>query len=255
MMMLELRVLGVCAAYPAFEDACSGYLISDGDILILLDCGPGIMAKLPGYVSYFDLTAIVITHLHTDHYLDLFPLRYALTYSFSRPEHYKKIPLIMPPGDYDQLFPLMTKDREKFDELFLPIPISEQQILTFGDLKLEFRAANHPIQTFACRISDQFNRTFVYTSDTGWSDDLTDFANSAELILCEATMQDQHQDLTKSGHMTARQAGTLAARSGAKRLMLTHIWPEYDREISRREAFESWGQPVEVAMTGHSIVI
>ena len=251
-----MDVLGVCAAYPAPNDACSGYLISEGDTRVLLDCGPGVMGNLPKVCSYFDLNAVIISHLHVDHYLDIFPLRYALTYSLHRPENYSRIPLLMPPGEYNRLFAgAAAQDWEKFEQIFLPMGMSERTESPFGQLTFRFALMNHPIQSFACRVTGADGTSLVYSSDTGFSESLIQFAQGADLFVCEATLQDQHLDRKMTGHLTAREAGLIAKEAGVKELLLTHIWPEYDRAISIKEARESFTGPVTAAATGSSIII
>jgi ribonuclease BN (tRNA processing enzyme) len=251
-----MDVLGVCAAYPAQNDACSGYLVSEGGTRVLLDCGPGVMGNLPSVCSYFDLNGVVISHLHVDHYLDIFPLRYALTYSLHRPDHFARVPLMLPPGEHNRLFAgAAAQDREKFEQTFLPMGMSERMESPFGTLIFRFALMSHPIQSFACRVTGNDGASLVYSSDTGFSDALIQFAQGADLLLCEATLQDRHAERTVSGHMTAREAGLIAKEAGVKKLMLTHIWPEYDRSVSVEEAAQSYSGPILLAETGKSIVI
>jgi len=245
-----MDVLGVCAAYPAQHDACSGYLLTEGDTRLLLDCGPGVMGNLPEVCNYFELSAILISHMHVDHYLDLFPLRYALTYSLERPEHFPRLPLVMPPGEYNRLLTgSIVSDPEKFNQEFLPMSMSETAEIPFGNLTIRFALMNHPIQSFAFRITNREGVSLVYSSDSAFSEALIQFAQGTDLLLCEATFQNQHADRTGSGHMTAAEAGQVAEKVGVKKLVLTHIWPEYDREISVSEATQTYSGPVEAAVT------
>ena len=66
---------------PAWQDAggaCSGYLIEEGETSILLDCGNGVFGKLRERIDYIDVDAVVITHVHADHFIDLVPYAYGL---------------------------------------------------------------------------------------------------------------------------------------------------------------------------------
>lgn len=77
---MELVALGTCSIYPGPGRACAGWLASSGAIRLLLDCRPGVLSMLQAQCAPDDLTAIFITHLHADHFLDLIPLRYAFKY-------------------------------------------------------------------------------------------------------------------------------------------------------------------------------
>ena len=78
---MRITVLGKSPAWQDADGACSGYLIEDGDTSLLLDCGNGVFSKLRKFRDYVDLDAVVISHMHADHFLDLVPYAYALTYA------------------------------------------------------------------------------------------------------------------------------------------------------------------------------
>ncbi len=251
---MYIDCLGVCAAYPAAGDACSGYLIRSGAARVLVDCGPGVMGNLPRVSTYFDLSAVVITHLHTDHYLDLFPLRYALTYSINRPDRFVPIPLLMPPGEYTRMFTGQTEEQEKFNQVFSAEDLSQRRHLDEGRLSLDFALMKHPLQSFAVRMTDSTGKKLVYSGDTAYNETLIELAQGADLLLCEATLQNQYAHLTANGHLTAAEAGLVARQAGVKKLVLTHIWPEYDRRISLKEAAVNFTGPIEIAETNTRIV-
>ena len=77
----RITVLGKSPSWQDAGGACSGYLIEEGDTAVLLDCGNGVFAKLRRYRDYVAVDAVVISHLHADHFLDLVPFAYALTYA------------------------------------------------------------------------------------------------------------------------------------------------------------------------------
>ena len=78
---MRLTVLGKSPSWQDAGGACSGYLVEENGTRILLDCGNGVFAKLREHVDYVDVDAVVISHLHADHFLDLVPYSYALTYA------------------------------------------------------------------------------------------------------------------------------------------------------------------------------
>ena len=78
---MRITVLGKSPSWQDAGGACSGYLVEDGETSLLLDCGNGVFAKLRERVDYTDVDAVLISHLHADHFLDLVPYAYALTYA------------------------------------------------------------------------------------------------------------------------------------------------------------------------------
>ena len=82
---MRITVLGKSRAWQDADGACTGYLVQGGGQTVLLDCGPGVFAKLRRYVDYAAVDAVVITHLHADHILDLVPFASGLRYGPRRP--------------------------------------------------------------------------------------------------------------------------------------------------------------------------
>src|SRR5206468_3008028 len=78
---MRLTVLGKSPSWQDADGACSGYLIEEGQTAVLLDCGNGVFSKLRRYRDYGAIDAVVVSHLHADHFLDLVPYSYALTYA------------------------------------------------------------------------------------------------------------------------------------------------------------------------------
>src|SRR6188472_3747791 len=78
---MRLTVLGKSPSWQDADGACSGYLIEEDGTTVLLDCGNGVFSKLRRFRDYTKVDAVLITHLHADHFLDLVPFSYALTYA------------------------------------------------------------------------------------------------------------------------------------------------------------------------------
>ena len=78
---MRLTVLGKSPSWQDADGACSGYLIEEDGTTVLLDCGNGVFSKLRRFRDYTKVDAVVISHLHADHFLDLVPFSYALTYA------------------------------------------------------------------------------------------------------------------------------------------------------------------------------
>ncbi|MDI6689217.1 MAG: MBL fold metallo-hydrolase [Actinomycetota bacterium] len=239
---MELIVLGTSAAYPYKGKACSGYLIKEEKTNLLLDCGTGVLSNLFRWLNPMDLNVIVITHLHTDHFLDIYPLRYFLQYD-SIPSLPLKV--LAPPGASDFICQLISKKgKEQFLELFAFLSINEKIKFEIGHLKLYFHPVPHLIPTFGVRVEGE--RKLAYSSDCSYHSSLVNLARGADMFICEATLQQKDASL-QIGHLTARQAGEIAQQAKVKRLLLTHIWPAYDPLISKAEAQEAFDGEVILA--------
>jgi ribonuclease BN (tRNA processing enzyme) len=116
---------------------------------------------------------------------------------------------------------------------------------TIGDANLRFSRTDHPPPTYAVEASAG-GRRVVYTADTGpeWSVDA--FGAGADLVLSEASYLDDN--IPVAIHLSAAQAGRAAREAKAKRLILTHIWPQVDPQASVAEGSEAFGEPVTLAV-------
>jgi ribonuclease BN (tRNA processing enzyme) len=183
---VELTVLGSSGSFNApLGGPCSGYLVRSGDTSIWLDCGNGTFGNLQQHVDAENLTAVVITHEHPDHCVDIYGLHVLMRYGLER----EGLPVVAPEG-----------------------------------------------------LAEHLGRL---TSDTGpgWSPDA--FAPDADLVLSEATYL--HGEKPVEIHLSAREAGLGARGAGARRLMLTHLWPRIDHHRAVDEGSDAYGEPVVLA--------
>lgn len=240
---MELIVLGACGTWPGRDGATSGYLVRHGGFSLMLDAGSGTLARLQRYEEIRDLGAVLVSHGHPDHMADLYPLFYARHYGGQGPPG---LPLFAPDGFMGRLDALMSEDAQAaMRRAFEVRELSGGERFEVGPFSIETRLMAHigdPALGF--RIEAE-GAALAYSGDTGPCDELVDLARDADLLLAEATWQDGVED--GPFHLSARQAGEHAAEAGARRLLLTHIWPTRDRERSRREAAEGFSGTVEVA--------
>lgn len=261
---MEIIVLGCWAPYPAPGEACSGYLVKVGQKSFLLDCGNGVLGKLQEHLDFRTLEAVFISHLHPDHYLDLYPLRHAIEGSLRDGTRDSKLKLFLPSHPRETFIELY-----KFKTAFEIIPIETLNVVEklkteeireykFDDeCVIKFFPTQHPLLTYSIAIEKRGYRPkrFVYSGDTGPKPSLVDFWQQANLLLIEASLQETHQELTKLGHLTAKEAGRLAQAAQVEGVVLTHFWPEFDLQITATEAREGFNQEVELARTGAKYII
>jgi ribonuclease BN (tRNA processing enzyme) len=242
--MLELTVLGCAGSHTGIGRACSGYLVRDGRTNLLLDAGNGSTANLQRFLRLGDLDAIVISHRHVDHCVDLIGAFYNLRFD---PEVDRQIPLYAPEEVFETLTSLLSGDSPmQFAELFDHHLVGHGDRIEVGDVSLSFARANHPPPSVSVRI-DAHGRSIVYSGDTGGSRELVELAREADLFLCEATWSGDLADHLPDLHLTGRAAGRIGLEAEARHLVLTHIAGGTDRATVQAEAQEVFDGPVSLA--------
>ena len=248
---MRLVTLGTAAAgVPRSGDGGSGHLLEHGSTRILVDAGGGVLGLLVGHAPLESLSAVYLSHLHNDHVADLYPL--ALWARFTR----RKLPLFGPVGTRTLLyrwFSLFSSDPDPYVQALEITELADWTVHKVGDVKFMPCPVEHNVASFALR-AEAGGKRFVYSADTRAGALLEEAAMDADLSLCEATYQDlapgREPEKSRDHHMTAREAGLLARKARAKRLVLTHIKYDLDHEVSRKEAEEGFGAPVELARPG-----
>jgi ribonuclease BN (tRNA processing enzyme) len=259
---MRLTVLGKSPAWQDVGGACSGYLVEEDGCAVVVDCGNGVFGKLRERIDYVDIDAVVISHLHADHFLDLVPFAYALTYApRQQPVPVDRWPgtdnparpdLHVPPGGRDAFRRVVGAwgPEELIENAFGLREYDPTEELSIGPLRVSFQRVPHFTETFAMSISASGNsKRIVYGADSSPTNALDEFARDADLILVEATLP-RPERTGMRGHLTPAEAGAAARAAGARRLVLVHISDELDWEWARREAEETFGGPVEVAGQG-----
>jgi len=242
---MKLYILGTSAAFASRDEGCSSYMIESDDKYYLIDVGSGAVNMMSRYIHYTRLSGIFISHLHADHTSDIYPLRYALYTGQKEGKLPRPFPVYMPkkPSKYYRFIKNFIKG-----ECRIHHPSGRKKI-KIGNINVNFLRVEHPISTWAMRFEED-GRSLVYTSDTMYFEELVRFSKGANVILAEATLQNIDRELVNLGHMTAEDAGTLASEAGAETLILTHIWPEYDRTISLKEASSTFSGKLFMARGG-----
>ena len=214
---MKLTVLGRYGPYPAPGGRCSGYLVETDSACVVLDLGAGAMGSLMRVRPGLDFDALLLSHLHSDHMADALVLRYALQQYGKRGAVELPLPLVLPqsPG---AVYGLLSAE-----EAYRPIPAADGKELSFGDMEVTLHTVRHPVEAYAFRLRSG-GKTLAYTGDTRFFPQLAEVCRNADLLLADACFLEQDQRMSEPPHMTAAEAGKLAAAAGAKRLLLTHIW-------------------------------
>lgn len=248
-MPAELRVVGSGPAWPSAGQACSGYLLTTDAGSTLVDCGAGVFERLRRMRRPEDVQAVIISHLHFDHWVDLIPFKYYLTYEAgteARPSLY------LPPGGEETLRRVIAPIDPSPDFFGGAFDVREYDpggVLDLRGLEFRFMRTVHPIETYAFRVSTG-GASLVYTADTAWHAPLVELAAGADILLCEAAMGGAREP--SPVHLNGLEAGRLARIAGAKRLLLTHLSTAAVPEAISA-AKEEFDGPVEHAEQGRHV--
>jgi ribonuclease BN (tRNA processing enzyme) len=260
---MRVTVLGKSPSWQDAGGACSGYLIEEGDTAVLMDCGNGLFSTLRRYRDYVAVDAVVLSHLHADHFLDLVPFSYALTYA----PRQQPVPVDRWPGTDSPARPELHAPRDARDTFRRVVgawgnddlienafdlrEYDPADAITVGPLRFRFAEVPHFVHTCAIEVTSSVNggARLVYGADSAPATELIDFAKDADLLMIEATLPRPERGGMR-GHLTPAEAGEHGARAGARRLVLTHMSDELDVLWARREAEHAFGAPVDVAFEG-----
>jgi len=243
-------VLGKSPAWQDAGGACSGYLVEAGGRCLLVDCGNGVFAKLRAARDFTDVCAVVISHLHADHFMDLVPYAYALAYSHAARAAASRPALYAPPGARET-FRRVTGAwgaEELIEQAFEVHEYDPAQELELGGLRVRFHEVPHFIRTHAVQVLAD-GGSFTYGADCRPNEEIVAFARETDLLMLEATLEAPEQGGCR-GHLTPAEAGEHARRAQARRLVLTHISADHDVAHALDEAQRAFGAPVELAVEG-----
>ena len=260
---MRITVLGKSPAWQDAGGACTGYLIQEDDLTLVLDCGSGVFGQLRRHVDYVDVDAVLITHLHADHFLDLVPFASALAYSprqqpvpvppWPGTDHPARPALHAPPGADGAFSGVCAASGMRAPHIADAFALREydpSETLEIGPLRVRFCPVPHFIPTNAVEIvSTAGGGRLTFSADTGPSDALCDFAAGTDLLLIEAALPRPERSGPR-GHLTPQEAGRHGARARVKRLVLTHISDELDPGWAVAEAEGAFDAPVEIAREG-----
>lgn len=251
---MQITILGKSPSWADTGGACSGYLLESAETKLLIDCGSGVFGKLRERIDYAEIDAIVISHFHGDHCLDLMPFAYALTYSprWSPSSPAPRPKLFVPTGGGEVLCNIAATlgPGEAIVDAFDVSEYEPDDVAEIGDVELRFCPVPHFIPTFAISATAAGEEgRFTFGADCGPNQELIDFAQGSDLLLIESTLR-AGDDAEPRGHLTPTEAGEHGRAANVGQLVLTHISDELDQALSVAEASEAFGGEVTLASEG-----
>jgi ribonuclease BN (tRNA processing enzyme) len=225
-LMTRVTVIGAGTSAPQPETPASGILVETASTGILVDCGQGVIRGLMPIRDPRELDAIVVGHLHADHYIDLVSLRYLMPWDgFTG----RRVPVLLPPGGRRRMAELASAISERegfFDHTFDVLEYDPARRVEIGDLTIDLLPGRHYVPAWGCAIRDRAGGFVVVTGDTGPNEALVEASRGADVFIVEATLLSAGEDDPARGHLTFDEALDMGARAGAAATILVHYRPQ-----------------------------
>jgi ribonuclease BN (tRNA processing enzyme) len=258
---VRLTVVGCAGSFPSPDSPASCYLVEADDAdgrtwHVLLDLGSGALGPLQRHTRLEALDAVVLSHLHPDHFMDVCGLYVARRY---RPEGAipGALPVYGPAGVGGRIAQAYGADPAALSDIVDFREMADGHPVTLGPLTVTPYRVEHPVEAYGLRVEARAGRrseVLAYSGDTDACEGLLPLARGADLFLAEASFQ-EGRDEARGVHLTGRRAGRAAADAGCRRLLLTHVPVWTDPEVVLAEARSAFPGPVELARPGAVHVI
>jgi len=248
---VRLTIVGCSGSLPGPRSAASCYLVEQDGFALVLDLGSGAVGELARYVEPAGIGAVLLSHLHADHFMDLCGMYVALRYApgatpsgAARPD---RLPVHGPMGTGERIAAAYGVPLAELEQV-LSFTVVRPGTTRIGPFEVTAARAVHPVPSHALRLTAD-GRCLVYTGDTAPSADVDALAAGADLLLAEASFT--RDAVNPPGlHMTAREAGEMAERAQVGKLVVTHVPPWYEPASAVAEAATAYHGPCVSAAPG-----
>ncbi len=223
---MKITILGCNGPFPGSKGACSSYLISSGDVNVIVDTGCGSLSNMLKTIEPGSVDAVILSHLHWDHISDIFVLGYYLKISKKSKGMPVKLYLPRTPENvYELIAGITAFDVHILDGRF--------EYVKEG-MRITSMAMPHPVESYALKFKAD-GRTLVYSGDTTYNKGLVEFASGCDLLIADSGFLERQRS-ESSPHMSALQCAKTAVEAGAGRLMLSHLNPDTVADLYLKEA-------------------
>jgi ribonuclease BN (tRNA processing enzyme) len=253
---VEVTVVGCSGSVPGPESPASCYLVRALDPggrrwQVLLDLGSGALGALQRHTDPRSLDAVVLSHLHPDHCLDLTALQVLRRHAPVPATG--ELPVWGPPGADERM--------ARAHGVLQPEPLTgmvfgelvDRRPVEVGPFTLTPYAVRHPVPAFGLAVAAG-GRVLAYTGDTDSCPGLVALLAGADLALVEAGFtQEQDREAERGVHLTGeRAAQAVVEAGGVGRVLLTHLPPWAEPDAVRAQARAVWDGPLDLARAGRT---
>ncbi len=248
---LTLDVLGAGPAYTDRAGATgAAYLVRSGSVAIVLDLGQGAFTRLAGAIEPSTLDALLVSHLHPDHFIDLVALRHYLRWEF-HPS--RRIRVVGPAGLGERLDALHAEPG--FAAEALDVEVLQAGPVAVEGLAIEAARIFHTDDSYGFRVARPDGGVgLVYSGDCGRAEDLDPLVRPGDTILTEVSFG-AGPVTPGAAHLDGPAVGALAERTGAGRVLLTHLQMGFDEAATIASVQARFDGPVALVWPGDRFVI
>jgi ribonuclease BN (tRNA processing enzyme) len=254
---MKLTVLGSGTSIPHPHRASPGFWLDTGSHKLLLDIGPDVSRRMAEErLDWPELDAIWVSHFHLDHFGGLPPFLFSLRWAPQTANRTKTLRIIGPNGlnnllktiDNSNNYRLLT---QRFRVEVLEIKPDEQFEFVPGVMAQTMKTP-HTNESLALHLTDSAARRLVYTSDMGFTEELILFAEKVDVLLMECSFR---RNKPLQTHLEVAEAMSLARECNPAKLLLTHLYPEWDEFDVVTESSKLWQGEVIEAKDGLVVMI
>jgi ribonuclease BN (tRNA processing enzyme) len=248
---MKLTVVGCSGSFPGPNSAASSYLVEADDFQVVLDMGNGALGQLQRYTTLDRPEAVLLSHLHADHVIDL--TSYYVVRRYHPDGQMPTLPVYGPHGSSHRMaraydLPYNPGMKHEFD-----FRTYSSEPFELGPFTVTVVPVIHPVEAYAIRL-EHGGRTLVYSGDTAPTPALQQIAQDADVFLCEAAFLSGREN-PEGLHLTGREAGQAATEAEVGALVVTHVPPWGDAARALAEAKETFGGPLDLAEPGMTVEV
>ncbi len=250
---MKITVVGCSGSFPGPEGPASCYLVESEGVALVVDLGNGALGSLQRHLDLYAVDAVLLSHLHPDHCMDLCSYYVARNYRPGGPP--PPLPVYGPAGTAERIATAYGPDCEPgmaqtfdFRTWRAGVPVS------IGPFTVTPHEVVHPVAAYGMRIVDDGGAVLAYSGDTDVCPALAELARGADLFICEASFSEGRAG-PPGLHLSGGAAGAQATRAGARRLVLTHVPPWNDPQEALAAAKASFDGEVELARPGATYLL
>jgi ribonuclease BN (tRNA processing enzyme) len=246
---MKITILGSGTCVPSLKRSSCSVLLQIENNNLVFDSGPGTMRRLlRAGLAINDVSHLFYSHIHPDHTGEFVPWLFATKYpeTYQRREPFHIVASKGFAGFYENLKSAYGHWIELDPGVLTIVEMDNQgpDHKDYGDFDVDTLPMNHTEHSLGYRITATDGSSVVYSGDTDACDNLVTLAKNADVFICESALPDA---MKVSGHLTPSLAGQLATRAGVKKLVLTHFYPECDRENIEGQCRKTYGGPLLLA--------